>query len=169
MDQHILKLFVSEIVRQAENTNYLGSQLNTALKGLPGTISDVFFLLENLLNCSAKVSLLLWPDARGDQSRGKELRERLGIADDSPLKTRAARNHLQHFDERLDKWAAATKDGNYIDNNLGPRANFPKDKPVLRHFDPFAGIFTFGDEAFDIGLLVREVGKVRMAASAFLL
>ena len=131
-----------------------------------GPQSKLFDQLETFLNATAKVSLLLWPVRASSKSRGSHLRKTLGIADDCPLATRAARNHLQHFDERLDDWAATTKNGNYADRNIGPVSGIVLEDgaKVLRHFDPATSIFTFQSEDFNIGELADEVEKVVAAA-----
>lgn len=135
---------------------------------LPHSSSELFQQLESFLNSTAKVSLLLWPSG-GDKGRGEHLRKCLGVADDNRLATRSARNHLQHFDERLDKWAATTKNGNYIDQNTGSLRAYRRDdgEPVLRHYDPAVSVFTFHSEDFNIAELASEVQKVAAAARDF--
>jgi hypothetical protein len=82
----------------------------------------------------------------------------------NPLELRDARNHLQHFDERLDEWAATTENGNYVDSNVGPLSAL--DLPVLRHYDPARQVFTFRSEDLEIGKLVAELKKISEAAAA---
>jgi hypothetical protein len=162
LDQHITKLFIAEVARQTENAVHSKGRLDLAARNLPWSSKLLFLHLENFLNSGAKVSLLLWPTKADAATRGQTLREILKITDDNPLKTRVARNHLQHFDERLDTWAATTKDGNYVDNNTGSRAGFslPKGTQVLRHYDPSTGVFTFQSEDFDVNRLAEEIQKV---------
>ena len=91
------------------------------------------------------------------------------MAQGNPLELRGARNHLQHFDERLDEWAATIANGNYVDSNVGPLSAIGLGggaTPVLRHYDPASLVFTFRSEDFDIGKLAAEVKKISDAASA---
>lgn len=67
-----------------------------------------WYCLQMFFSAAANISKLLWPTKRGDSERGRELRTFLEIDDQSPLHehglARELRNHIEHLDERLDKW-----------------------------------------------------------------
>jgi hypothetical protein len=167
LNEHVTKIFVREIARQAEDALHSKGCLDDAIAR--DTAKEIFRHLENFLNSATKVSLLLWPPRDTGKARGEHLRTLLKVTQRNPLQLRVARNHLQHFDDRLDKWAATTANGNYVDSNVGPLSNFRiggDATPVLRHYDPASRIFTFRSEDFDIGKLAAEVKKISDAASA---
>lgn len=53
------------------------------------------------------------------KKRGAELREIFSVSDISSLKTRAARNYLEHFDKYLEEWIESTKSDKNIDLSWG--------------------------------------------------
>lgn len=67
---------------------------------------DVWFVLLSFLTHAAMVSKFLDPihPKEAKKERGEALRAHLGIADDSVLLTRDARDNLEHIDERIDRW-----------------------------------------------------------------
>lgn len=77
--------------------------------------------LENLVTNAAAIRRYFWPVRDGKHNlhaeRGKTLREKFRIGDESPLKDKRLRDFLEHFDEKLD--------------------NYLWDKPVTGHVIPF--------------------------------
>ena len=73
---------------------------------LPAGRPELASAVRAFVTATGGITTLLWPapDAgkRGAR-RGAHLRELLGVEDDSPLRARKLRNHLVHFDERLDR------------------------------------------------------------------
>lgn len=65
---------------------------------------DVWFALVALLTHVAMISKFLAPIKASASERGVELRAHLGVPNDSPILPRAARDNLEHFDERVDGW-----------------------------------------------------------------
>jgi len=59
-----------------------------------------------MLSAAANVSRLLFPSSRARPAieRAERLRAALNLDDTSLITSRAARNYLEHFDERLDKY-----------------------------------------------------------------
>lgn len=79
-----------------------------------------WYALQAFLSASANVSKLLWPDPRGDAQRGKDLRDILAVPDSSPLAPpRILRNHFEHLDERLDRWAQTSQHKNLLFRSFG--------------------------------------------------
>lgn len=68
--------------------------------------------VQTFLSATANVSKLLWPakgrskepgrDVAWRTFRGSQLRQKLGVLDDSALKDKKVRNAAEHFDERMD-------------------------------------------------------------------
>jgi hypothetical protein len=84
---------------------------------------DRFWLnAQAMLNAAALLSKMLWPSERGDQWRGRALRQALGVQPDSPLKNRKMRNLFEHFDEQLDRWARTPEPVIYVNGGISSRA-----------------------------------------------
>src|SRR5258705_3487164 len=82
--------------------------------------AQLFRSIHSFLTHAAVVSRLLWPSrprkrreedrASHDRrvahavNRGKQVRLALGLPDEQPGDQRTLRDHLEHFDERLDDW-----------------------------------------------------------------
>ena len=158
-EAQIDQLLIGEIISQA--TYCLDGFEGVKAAVDASSVNGVYRELHSVLVHAGNVSKLLWPDhvSKADKAarmsqRAERIRTQLRMSDESesPLRKRAPRNHLEHFDERFDDWAAKAPDG-LIDRNVGPRESlgrFPDDA-WLRSYPPNRKEFTFGDEAFDMG------------------
>lgn len=73
---------------------------------------EVWFVLVSFLTHAAMISKFFDP-IKADESkkqRGVALQAHLKIAKDSPILPRAARDNLEHFDERIDNWVENMED-----------------------------------------------------------
>jgi hypothetical protein len=119
--------------------------------------------LQNLIIHAATLSKYFWPPGNGEyhQARGLHLRERFGIKDDSPLKSRALRNAIEHFDERLDNHMRKVIVGYVIPFYVGPT---PRDMGVPLHvFRAYyldTGIFQVLEERYDVLPIIDEVERL---------
>jgi hypothetical protein len=65
---------------------------------------DIWFALVSFLTHAAMISKFLDPIKASAKKRGVELRAHLGVPNESAILPRAARDNLEHFDERIDGW-----------------------------------------------------------------
>ena len=174
MDVHVERQYINELVLQADFAIFSVKQATYALANAP---QPLFFReLHGFLSHAAAISRLLWPPRERDaqararaDARGEYLRTVLNVDDTHVLHNRALRNHLEHFDVRLDTWAQETTHGAMIDMNVGPIAMFlggpgigPGD--LVRNFDPSTRVFSFRGDEFNVQDLVTGVELVRAAA-----
>ena len=77
---------------------------------------------------AAALSRYFWPSRSHEphKSRAIHLRQGLAVSDDSPLQNRDLRNHLEHFDERLDEVATTGLVGVVLPTYVGPRLEDPQ-------------------------------------------
>jgi hypothetical protein len=77
------------------------------------SIDRMWFSVQNLLTAAGNISKVFWPAQRGAKNgskraryveRGRKLRERLGVKDNSPLQSRRLRDTFEHYDERMQDW-----------------------------------------------------------------
>jgi hypothetical protein len=71
--------------------------------------------IHEALSHTAALSRFFWPsrDKGIHEARAKKLRHAFNVKGDSPLKDRALRDALEHFDERLDKFLLENEAGHF--------------------------------------------------------
>lgn len=180
MDNFILNVFVDEIITQCEFAQMAMTDLQLALRRTlslrRGFTRRVFFSAHAFLAAVANISKIFWPpsdkqdkktDARA-KTRGKELRKVLLVTSKSPIKDRRFRNHFEHYDARLDEWAASSKDKIYVDMNIGVRAiTGPEPIDYMRNLDPKTLMLTFRGETYDLLATNDAVKALLNKAKAF--
>lgn len=74
------------------------------------------------------------------------------------------RDHLEHFDERLDEWALKNGNTNYVQDFIGPVGAMdwgimdPKD--AMRWYDPYRNVMRFRGEEYEIQPIVIALRDV---------
>lgn len=69
--------------------------------------SSIFVQLRLALHYSASVSRVFWPSDASAAARGTHLRQLAGLPSSCPI-DRRLRNHIEHLDERLDRWTTVS-------------------------------------------------------------
>lgn len=166
--------YLAEIVLQADYAVLSAQQVNKLVQDQAYPVF-VFREMYALLSHAAGVSRILWPPWIRDADRrevarlrGEHLRQALGISDDHPLRVRVLRDHLEHFDEHLDRWSQETTHGGIVDLHIGP-TSFISGEAIgrgdfLRVYEPERKVFTFRGDEFDIQQLVSATEEVKTAA-----
>ncbi|QDK02247.1 hypothetical protein SEA_SAMBA_33 [Gordonia phage Samba] len=116
----------------------------------------LFFLAQSMVNCAALVSKLLWTSEKNTFAleRSKHLRDVLAVSDDSILKSRAVRNHVEHFDDRLDK-AVQAPPHILVDRIVGPEERAVRIEGMpstrfLRRIEPETMTFSVLDDGVSL-------------------
>jgi len=168
--------YLAEIILQADYAVLSAQQVNKLLEH-QANAAFVFREMYALLSHAAGVSRILWPPWIKDASkreiarvRGQYLRQSLGIGEDHPLRVRVLRDHLEHFDERLDRWSQETTHGGIVDLHIGPTSVIGGEAiargDFLRVYEPERKVFTFRGDEFDIQQLVAATEGAKAAAAA---
>jgi hypothetical protein len=63
-----------------------------------------------------RISRLLWPPDPLFPNRGAELRESLGVSEDSPLKALEFVEHFEHLDRHLETWYVTSEQRRFFDS-----------------------------------------------------
>jgi hypothetical protein len=166
--EFIEQAFLGEVVSQAEYCLEASAALKESLTD--GSVNSCYRALHSLLAHAGNISKLLCPSLPKDkakaatiQARASSLLSKLALPDHiiATLETRELRNHLEHFDERLDSWAA-TNPRILVDRNIGPLSAFGGVAPsvVLRNYDPSTSTFIFAGESYDIASLIKAVSEL---------
>jgi hypothetical protein len=104
------------------------------------------------------------------RTRGATLRQQLEIADGNHvLRSRTLRDHLEHFDERLDDWAQTSPNRNYVQDSIG---RWGKDivgidvRDTMRWFDPQEQSCFFRGDRIDLQQLATAISDLLPKAEA---
>lgn len=108
MDHQTLRMFVREVETQCRlallGYEELESRVHAIFQDSPGPFiqdSLSFMRVQCFLSHAAGVSKLFWP--KGDDL--SDPRKALDAGSVATVKAREARNYLEHFNERLEKWS----------------------------------------------------------------
>ncbi len=109
------RIFLSEVEWQSAVALEAMTRLRESLPDPPARANPerAFFFVQAFLAAAGNVSKLLW-----NQQWGEELRRTLNVRDDSAIADRTLRNHFEHFDERIERWAAKSTNHIFIDRNI---------------------------------------------------
>lgn len=167
MEKQLLRIFQLELQTQCEFILLGGRQVNGCLKMRQPT-QVIWFALQGMLVSAANASKLLW-GSRSEEAveARRQLRESVGVTDDSSLSSRHIRNDFEHFDERLEDWFNSSRDHIYIGRVIGDPDGFivnggtPDDK--FGHFDPSTTIISFWGRSVALQEIVVEAERVLAA------
>jgi hypothetical protein len=164
MDKRLLKGLQREIEHQCRCVQLGFEALDIDMRDQMRSHSDrydrIWFDVQNIVTASARLSRLLW----GGEDRAK-LRAKVGVDDSSPLRLTAVRNHIEHIDERFERWARESPDHGYYDRNLRSVESIKTDKVVqqFRNLDPDMVVTFMGDRypLLDIRAEVDRICPIR--------
>lgn len=148
------RLYLQEINHNIEFAKQAYNMYQSALskRNIPAIFTYIHYFLIHIAN----VDKLL--DCRSNSFRKKILLDEVDFSSIDLKPFRRLRNHLEHFDERLDSWVKEYDGHTYFDMNLITGCKgFPK-KAYLRALD--GNIFKFYGEEFDLGILYDELIKI---------
>jgi hypothetical protein len=123
----------------------------------------VWYSIQSLLVATANVSKLLWPSKSASSARGDTLRTTLQVENDSPLASRAFRNHFEHFDERLEEWDISPQTHMVVDSNIGPLGSIKGGASFVyvRNYDPSTETLTFHGEVYELRPVIKALEILR--------
>ena len=166
MDEHVAQIFLTEIASQGESAFLAINEMNEAIAS-PGDGNRRFFRAAHyFLIHAAALSRILWADGSKEavRARARHLRQLLGLPDEHVLKSRRLRNHIEHYDERLDDWIDKSRNHNIVVDMIGPRnaigGDGIDDSDIFRSYDPATKTFYFRGERFDIQEIADGISEV---------
>ena len=192
MDEFTKKIFVVELEKQCRFALNAVGQLNFSVKHLnsPGLEqekpaffhSEVFRGIHSFLTHAGNVSKILWPGTVPKQKRNEtdnqyqqrirkikravlratELRDELRLPKEHILKSRKLRNHLEHFDEKIDDWEEHSKNKNFAQDYIGPPNAIVgiAGTDSMRSFNPSDGTFLFRGETFSLKVIATALDNL---------
>lgn len=190
MEQEERNLYVGEVQTQCEHAERAVLRIDQWLSAKGANSPRVLFgEIHTLLTHAGNISKLFWPalKTRGKNEtdeqyaqrqpasvRGQDLRTLFNIQPGHLFEKRALRDHLEHFDERIDDflldWKAVNKqrkaDGKpkagFSDLFVAPqwlvdKIDINQHGFIIRHFDQETLIFTFRGNPYDIKNIYSEL------------
>lgn len=111
----------------------------------------IFYSIQGFLIATANISKIFWPQTTQYNQRGRDLKQLLGIDDNFPTKRTGARNHLEHFDDRLEIWYTQSPHHNIMDLSVGgTKSPVQGQIDFMRYFDKQKFTFKFRDDIFEL-------------------
>lgn len=166
-EERMIECFFSEIKNQCEYVFMSVDLLNNSLKSGPANFT--FYALQNMFTALGNISKILYP-TKNYRNRGKVLRERLGIKDESQFfyndkleVARKYRNILEHYDEYFEDWYREGENNYIIDGNVGPKDMIKIENQsikYLRHYDSQYHKFIFLDNEYNIIPVIEETKEL---------
>lgn len=190
MDDFLKGVYVGEVKKQCEFALAAITYLNHALQQLHNKElkkeesqffhSEVFRQIHSILTHASNVSRIFWPpipkkkNNESDEDyenrlaaidkvvRGRTLKIEYQLDDGNPLKNRTLRDHLEHYDERLDHWRNNSVNRNIVSDTIGPPNAIVglEDSDMMRWFDPTRSMFRFRGEEYDIQAIATAVEQL---------
>lgn len=166
MDPFVENIYLRELARECANAFSAVERINALLDGDDMARNEIFRELGDLLQHAAAASRLLWSPERKARAkaRSEHLRSAINVAFEHGLHNRDLRNHLEHYDDRLDQWVADSQNRIMIGALIGPRSvvtgDLVKDNEIMRHYDPETKHFVFRGERFDIQRLIDDLSDI---------
>jgi hypothetical protein len=159
MNKMLLRILQREVERQCKFALMAAQDSRQALQSRD--IDRLWYSVQALLVAAGNTSKLLWPPKPILPERAVELRASLSVDDGSPLEPRVFRNHFEHFDERLEKWALLERRA-FIDSNVGPPDVLTGFEPAdyLRHFDTTNFAVTFRGDTYSLQPVIETTREL---------
>ncbi|WP_433860674.1 hypothetical protein [Pseudomonas thivervalensis] len=198
MDKHLIEIYLVELESQslmAINAtgvlNLIGVKMDS--NQYVGTNYECFRTIHSFLTHLSNISRLIWPPALSStqkcfcgkprangltcsicisRARSAQILAALDIQDDAHvIRNRTLRDHLEHFDERIDHWMQTSENKNYIQNYIGPKGGIAgfDESDKMRQYDFVSGEFTFRGETYSLVSLFSGLKDILSRTRAALL
>lgn len=141
------QFYTQEAQSQIEYAKYAWAMFENAEKR--GCVEEIFLHLQHFLSHTANIDKTL--DPKKGSEREQILRGHVDLSGIDLKPFRRLRNHLEHFDERLDFWVSKYDGSPFFDMNLVAGAKGFPNKAFLRALD--VRTYKFHGEDFDLDQL----------------
>ena len=166
MEKTLLRHFQVEVERQCQFAMIALQDMEEASANSDGKL--FWYAVQNLLVAVGRISRLLWPPDPLFPKRGEELRESLGVGEDSPLKALTFVEHFEHFDKRLETWYVTSEQRRFFDSYTEPLDVLAETAPVdrFRGFNTEKNAILFQNEPYELDPVSRAVEELQQRAEA---
>jgi hypothetical protein len=166
MEKTLLRHFQVEVERQCQFVMISLQDLEEASANSDGTL--FWYSVQSLLLAVGRISRLLWPPDPLFPDRGPELRESLGVGEDSPLRALEFVEHFEHFDRRLETWYVTSEQRRFFDSYTEPldvlAETAPEDR--FRGYETEKKAILFHGETYELRPVSSAVEELQRRAEA---
>lgn len=127
----------------------------------PETEDRFWYGVQSAILAVGNVSKVLWGSKGRYADQRAELREFLGISDDSPLRDTAMRNHWEHLDERIDTWYE-TGEPFIHDRVYAGVSAYPFGKSLFRWFERHSLVVSFWGDSWNLFEMADELVRIQL-------
>jgi hypothetical protein len=166
MEKTLIRQFQVEVERQCQFAMIALQDMEEASANSDGKL--FWYSVQNLLVAVGRISRLLWPPDPLFPNRGTELRESLGVGEDSPLRALEFVEHFEHFDKRLETWYVTSEQRRFFDSYTEPLDVLADTAPVdrFRGYQTQNNAVLFQGDAYELGPVSRAVEELQGRAEA---
>ncbi len=162
MDRFLTELFLYEIAHQCKLAISAYQDLVNSLRNRPVAApvdnTRIWASIELFVIAAAKISIIFWPQNKKYLKRGEDLRKLLSVDDKVAFKATAPRNHLEHFDERLEEWYLKSRLHNVIDTSiLSESTDIRGGLDFLRILLTNRFVFRFADKEYPLNPIIESI------------
>jgi hypothetical protein len=164
MEKTLIRHFQIEVERQCQFAMIALQDMEEASANSDGTL--FWYSVQNLMVSVGRISRLLWPPDSLFPKRGAELRESLGVGEDSPLRALEFVEHFEHFDQRLETWYANSEHRRFFDSYTEPLDVLAETAPGdrFRGYETEKNAILFHGQTYELGPVSRAVEELQARA-----
>jgi hypothetical protein len=166
MEKTLLRQFQIEVERQCQFAMIALQDMEEASANSDGRL--FWYSVQGLMVAVGRISRLLWPPDPLFPKRGPELRESLGVGEDSPLRALEFVEHFEHFDKRLETWYVTSEQRRFFDSYTEPLDVLAETAPGdrFRGFQTEKNAVLFQGQTYEIDPVSRAVEELQARAEA---
>src|ERR671917_1695911 len=166
MEKTLLRQFQIEVERQCQFAMIALQDMEEASANSDGRL--FWYSIQGLMVAVGRISRLLWPPDPLFPKRGEELRESLGVGDESPLKALRFVEHFEHFDKRLETWYVTSEHRRFFDSYTEPLDVLAETAPGdrFRGFQTEKNAVLFHGQTYEVAPVSRAVEDLQARAEA---
>ncbi len=164
MEKTLLRQFQIEVERQCQFAMIALQDMEEASANSDGRL--FWYSVQGLMVAVGRISRLLWPPDPLFPKRGAELRESLGVGEDSSLKALEFVEHFEHFDKRLETWYVTSEQRRFFDSYTEPLDVLAETAPGdrFRGFQTEKNAVLFHGQTYEVGPVSRAVEELQARA-----
>ena len=166
MEKTLLRHFQIEVERQCQFAMIALQDMEEASANSDGRL--FWYSIQGLMVAVGRISRLLWPPDPLFPKRGAELRESLGVGEDSPLRALEFVEHFEHFDKRLETWYVTSEQRRFFDSYTEPLDVLAETAPGdrFRGFQTERNAVLFHGQTYEVEPVSRAVEDLQARAEA---
>jgi hypothetical protein len=123
---------------------------------------ELWYAAQALMTAIANIDKALWLKRNGSEKGREPVRAALGVKDDSTSTevAREIRNHLEHYDDNINRWAKSSEGLKIEVVGATPVITGHTDKVLWRGYDPAADVISFWGLSVELSPIEQEARRL---------